>query len=102
MASAALESLEESESLTRPTEESIGFENQEGWLPSWKLAREEQGGETVPSSQAGFLEVAVEAQRNELLAEEGVLEQELRFGAAQIERGADGDGGLRLPAYCRV
>lgn len=60
MASATLESPEESESLTRPAEESIGVENQEGSLPSWKLARDEQEGETVPTSQARFPDMAVD------------------------------------------
>ncbi len=74
-AGTTLEPPEELEPLAMPTEESIRFENQEGLLPRWKPAGEEQQGEAVPAGQVRSLYVAVED--DQLLTEQRILEQEL-------------------------
>ncbi len=73
-AGTTLEPPEELEPRTMPAEERLRLENEEGLLPGWEAAGEEQEGEAVPAGQARFVDLA--SKDDELLAEESVLEQE--------------------------
>jgi hypothetical protein len=81
----APETPEEFETAAVPAEQGIGFENQESLFPRLKAAGEEQQGETVGAGQAGFLDLALDAKREEWLAQQGILQHEIRFGACRVE-----------------
>jgi hypothetical protein len=59
------------------------LENEQQVSPLFQTAGQEKKGETVSSGQAWSIDLALEDQ--ELLAQQGVLEQELRPGACQVE-----------------
>lgn len=63
-------------------EQGSGFEDEERVLPLLDAAREEEEPEAIGWREARFLGVAV--QDDELLAQEGVLSDELSFGAGQV------------------
>jgi hypothetical protein len=94
-AGATLEAPEEPAPLASPREQGVGFEDHKGLLPRAKAAREKQEAEAVSASETRVLDLALDAQRDELLTEQGILEQELGLGAQQIEYAIQGDGPLR-------
>ena len=78
-----------------PAEESIGLEDEEGFPPSPDPAGEEDEPEAVGWGETWLADLAMED--DELLAEEGVLGNELGFAASEIEGRAKEDRIARRP-----
>jgi hypothetical protein len=76
---AAFESPEEFEALAVPVEKGSGFENQPQVFPILQAASQQEQRETIGGREAWFLGVALEDE--ELLAEQGIFESEIRLGA---------------------
>jgi hypothetical protein len=79
-----------------PAQERIGLEDEEGFLPSLDPAGEEEDKpEAIGWCEAWLVNLAVED--DELLAEEGVLGNELGIAASAIEGRAEKDCIARRP-----
>jgi hypothetical protein len=74
-----LKAPEELEPLAVRAEKRSGFENQQQVFPILQAASQQSQGETIGGGEAWFLDVALE--NEELLAERGIFEQEVRLGA---------------------
>ena len=80
---AGLEPPEQPEALAMPAQEGIGLEDEEGFPPTPDPAGEEDEPEVVGWGEAWLADLAVED--DELLAEEGVLGNELGLAASEVE-----------------
>jgi hypothetical protein len=78
-----------------PAQEGIGLEDEEGFPPSADPAGEEDEPEAVGWGEAWLADLAME--EDELLAEEGVLGNELGLAAGDIERCGENDRIARRP-----
>jgi hypothetical protein len=82
---ATREAPEEVEPLTGPAKERIGLENQQPLFPVLPVAGQEEKGETVSAGEAWFLDMALDAQREEWLTQEGILRDEIGLGEVSGE-----------------
>jgi hypothetical protein len=73
-----------------PAQERIGLEDEEGFLPPPDPTDEEDEPEAIGWGESWLVDLAVED--DELLAEEGVLGNELGIAASEIEGRAEEDG----------
>jgi len=80
---AGLEPPEQPETLAMPAKRRIGLDDKEGFLPPPDPAGEEDEPEAIGWGEAWLLNLAMKD--NELLAEEGVLGNELGIAASEIE-----------------
>jgi hypothetical protein len=78
-----------------PAQERIGLEDEEGFLPGPDPAGEEDEPEAIGWGEPWPVNLAVED--DELLAEEGVLRNELGIAASEIEGRAENDGIAKRP-----
>jgi hypothetical protein len=78
-----------------PAQERIGIEDEDGFLPTPDPAGEEDEPEAIGWCEAWHADLAVED--DELLAEEGVLGNELGIAASEIEGRAEKDRIVRRP-----
>ena len=65
-----------------PAEESIGLDDEKRLPPEGRRSRQEQEPESVPIAEAGVFDLALED--DQLLPQEGVLGDEMRFAANGI------------------
>ena len=92
---AGLEPPEQPEALAMPAQERTGLEDEDGFLPMPDPADEEDEPEAIGWGGPRLPNLAVED--DELLAEEGVLGNELGIAASEIEGRAEKDGIARRP-----
>jgi hypothetical protein len=78
---------EETKSLAMPTEERVGLEDEDGFLPVLHAAREEDQPETIGWRKGRLLDWAVKD--DELLAEQGILGDEIGFTARKVYRSTE-------------
>lgn len=95
-ASPRFELPEDAEALAMPAQQSLALKDQQGLFPMGEARHQEEKPEAVSAGELGFLHLALED--NELLAEQRVLGNQLRFAehevgdSAQNERRTSGLG----------
>ena len=81
---------EEAESLTAPTKESVGFEDEQGFLPVLDMTGKKDEPEAIGLRKGGLFDLAV--QDDQLLAEESILGNEVGFAACEVCGGTEHNG----------
>lgn len=81
---------EEAKSLTMPTEEGVGLEDEGRLFSVLDAAGEEDEPEAVGWRNGGLSDLAV--QDDQLLAEESIFGDEVRFTAREVGGGAENNG----------
>ena len=78
---------EQSETLAMPTEEGVGFEDEQGFLPILDATGEEDEPEAIRLRKGRLFDLAIKD--NELLAEKSILGDQVRLGASQVGGSAE-------------
>jgi hypothetical protein len=92
---AGLEPPEQPEILAMPAQERIGLEDEDGFLPTLDPTGEEDEPEAIGWGESWLANLAVED--DELLAEEGVLRNELGLATSDVEGKAEKDRIAKRP-----
>ncbi len=72
-----------------PTEQGVGFEDERGFLPVFDAAGEEDKPEAIGLRKGGFFDLAVKD--DELLAEQCILGDEVGFATCEVSGSAEND-----------
>lgn len=67
-----------------PAQERVGFEDQQGVFPMLDATGEENKPKALGLGEVGHLNLTVDAQRDQLLTEQGVLGDESVFCACEV------------------